>query len=414
MPLQNARVSNVVSKLRDRVQKKGEAGIVYSVILDETHRQIVELGGDVSLIGCIEFRLTTDISADEESLQVAYPFDTTNTNLPVRNETVEISKNSGKFFYKRISTGITPNITGATDTISNLFETTKEKTKNAKEYQKVQKTNIQRKNTNDNNKFDGYGDYYEPQTGIHKLKLYEGDKIIESSFGQSIRFSAYNNGSNVFSPTTIIRNGESGTSRETDINSLTEEDVNRDGSIIVLSSNQYQLPFQPGTVNSNGTSDFETSPQSFQAYPSDLRGDQVLINSGRVIFSAKTAEMIFYSKKDYGFISDGGLSVDNKFGINVNVGDNINITTNDRNVNINSGNGSINLGSTELEPLVKGDTLLSLLEELIDAITDQKYLTPSGPTAGPGPTGFGPTNSPKFLSIKSRLKTILSQLNTTS
>jgi hypothetical protein len=414
MPLQNARVSNVVSKLRDRVQKKGEAGIVYSVILDETHRQIVELGGDVSLIGCIEFRLTTDISADEESLQVAYPFDTTNTNLPVRNETVEISKNSGKFFYKRISTGITPNITGATDTISNLFETTKEKTKNAKEYQKVQKTNIQRKNTNDNNKFDGYGDYYEPQTGIHKLKLYEGDKIIESSFGQSIRFSAYNNSSNVFSPTTIIRNGESGTSRETDINSLTEEDVNRDGSIIVLSSNQYQLPFQPGTVNSNGTSDFETSPQSFQAYPSDLRGDQVLINSGRVIFSAKTAEMIFYSKKDYGFISDGGLSVDNKFGINVNVGDNINITTNDRNVNINSGNGSINLGSTELEPLVKGDTLLSLLEELIDAITDQKYLTPSGPTAGPGPTGFGPTNSPKFLSIKSRLKTILSQLNTTS
>lgn len=414
MPLQNARVSNVVSKLRSSIQKKGETGIVYSVILDETHRQIAELDGDVSLIGCIEFRLTTDISSDEESLQVAYPFDTTNTNLPVRNETVEITKNAGKFFYKRISTGVTPNITSATDTISNLFATTKEKTKNAKEYQKVQKTNIQRKNTNDNNKFDGYGDYYEPQTGIHKLKLYEGDKIIESSFGQSIRFSAYNNSSNVFSPTTIIRNGESGTSRETDINSPTEEDVNRDGSIVVLSSNQYQLPFQPGTVNANGTSDFETSPQSFQTYPSDLRGDQILINSGRVIFSAKSAEMIFYSKKDYGFISDGGLSVDNKFGINVNVGDDINITTNDRNVNINSGNGRINLGSTELEPLVKGDTLLSLLEELIDAITDQKYLTPSGPTAGPGPTGFGPTNSPKFLSIKSRLTTILSQLNTTS
>ena len=63
-----------------------------------------------------------------------------------------------------------------------------------------------------------------------------------------------------------------------------------------------------------------------------------------------------------------GISIDNHFGIGANVGDDINITTNDYSVNILTGNGSINLGTSNREPLVKGDTLLSLLEELIDAI----------------------------------------------
>jgi hypothetical protein len=145
-----------------------------------------------------------------------------------------------------------------------------------------------------------------------------------------------------------------------------------------------------------------------KSYPSKLIGDQILINSGRIILSAKNAEMIFYSKKNYGFISDGSLSIDNKLGIDVNVGDVTNITTNDRDINLNTGNGKINLGNKQLEPLVKGDALVDILTQLIDAITQQVYLTPSGPSA------TGPTNLPTFNSIKSKLKTILSELNSTS
>ena len=36
--------------------------------------------------------------------------------------------------------------------------------------------------------------------------------------------------------------------------------------------------------------------------------------------------MIFYSRGNYGFISDGYMSIDNKGGIDITVGDNINIT----------------------------------------------------------------------------------------
>ena len=118
--------------------------------------------------------------------------------------------------------------------------------------------------------------------------------------------------------------------------------------------------------------------------------------------------MLFYSKKNYGFISDGAMSIDNKGGIDISVGDDIHIITNDKDINMVTGKGSIFLGSEGLEAMVKGQQLVDILSELIDAITQQTYLTPSGPTA------VGPTNISQFGSIKSKLNNILSRLNQTS
>ena len=42
------------------------------------------------------------------------------------------------------------------------------------------------------------------------------------------------------------------------------------------------------------SSNFKEKPESFDNYPSELTGDQILINSGRIIISAKESEMIFY------------------------------------------------------------------------------------------------------------------------
>jgi hypothetical protein len=175
-----------------------------------------------------------------------------------------------------------------------------------------------------------------------------------------------------------------------------------------MTSEQFELPFTPGTLSDKGSTDFETKPASFQNYPTKLIGDQILLNSGRIILSAKNAEMMFFSKKNYGFVSDGALSIDNKLGMDVTVGDNINFVTNDRDVVFYTGKGSVFLGNTELEPIVKGQQLVDILSELIDAITQQIYLTPSGPTAE------GPTNLSQFGNIKSRLNNILSKLNQTS
>jgi len=384
-------------------------GIVYDVILDENHPLIKDKNLDTSLVGAIKFRYSSRPADKDDELPVALPFDKTLKTLPVRNEAVEIFKNyAGELYYRRIGPEASTNGRLSDTLISRTFKPTKFQEEKTQNYQKSFATGVVRSSSNEENKYDGFGNYFTQELGIHKLKLYEGDSIIESRFGQSIRFSAYNNVDTTFSPTLIIRNSENTESRNKNLNFTTEEDVNRDGSVIALSSNSYTLPFLPGVVSDRGRSDFETKPNSFSDYPQRLTGDQMLINSGRIIISAKTAEMIFYSKKNYGFISDGGLSIDNKLGLTINLGDATNITTNDRDININTGNGKINLGNQNLESLVRGESLVGILKELIDAINQQIFLTPSGPTSP------GPTNIATFQSIKTKLNSVLSNLNKTS
>jgi len=394
-------------------QNKTNVGVVYHVILDETDSIIKDFGIPTEqipkYIGAIQYRLQTSSAKSDDLLSLALPANQNYNSLPTKNEVVRIiNGEGGGMFYERISKSVTPNVNTSNTTISDTFIKDKNQNNKPANYSKVQQTGIARSNFDSSADYDSYGSYFEFTPNIHHLKLYEGDTIIESRFGQSIRLSGYNNSENTFSPTLIIRNGESGESSQKGVDSSTEEDINKDGGIIAFGSNQYKLPFQPGVVSDGGSSNFETSPASFKDYPSELLGNQILLNSDRLIFSAKTSEMIFYSKGNYGFISDGQLSIDNKFGIEVNVNDDINITTNDRSVNVNSGNGNINLGNQNLESLVRGETLVDLLTQLIDAIEAQIFLTPSGPTA------TGPTNIATFSKIKSELKTALSNLNKTS
>lgn len=401
-------LSNSISKKEVTARTK-KVGVVYDVILDDTHPYSVNAEVGSLLVGCIFFRTLDNIITNDEFLPIAYPLDKNVNTLPVRNELVEIHRiSNGGFGYTRLTIDINPSYTNIGDIIRTSFSTNSNQAGNINDYKTTASTGIANSSFDESAKFDGYGEYYAPIDNLHKLKLYEGDTIIESRFGQSIRFSGYNNVDNIYSPTIIIRNSESANSKKQDGLVAIEEDVNRDGSVIVMGSDKYQLTFQPGTVDSGGASDFKTRPDSFDGFPSKLIGDQILINSGRLIFSAKTAEMMFYSKKNYGFISDGGLSIDNQLGINVSVRDNINVITNDRDIVMYTGNGSIFLGNKELEPLVKGQQLVDILSELIDAIAAQTYLTPSGPTAD------GPVNIGDFGKIKSRLNDILSKLNQTS
>jgi hypothetical protein len=390
-------------------------GIVYGVILDSTHPRY----SDPSDIGAVEFRKLNDLQTPSEKLPLAFPLNKNYIDLPLKNEMVEIIQVETTFCYRRYQRDVAgnKNISSAPNTINAKFhnktrqqsQTTNNRNK-AEAYQKQAETGIPRSNEDgtDGKNYNGYGKVFSP-INVHKLTLYEGDTLIESRFGQSIRMSAYNNPNNAFSPSIIIRNRESSTTQVISAfsGSITE-DINRDGSIIAMSSGETILPFIPGTIDDKGSTDFAQKPESFKPYPNVLKGDQLLINSGRIILSSKNAEMMFFSKGNYGFVSDGGLSIDNKLGINVNVNDDIHIVTNDRNVNIVTGNGGIFLGSKDLEPIVKGQKLVELLSELIDQIGSMVFLTPSGPTAE------GPKNRPEFGKIKSKLNDILSKLNQTA
>ena len=132
---------------------------------------------------------------------------------------------------------------------------------------------------------------------------------------------------------------------------------------------------------------------------------QILINSGRIILSAKDSEMIFYSKGNYGFISDSTLSIDNKGGISAKVNAPIEFFTQGSNYTIETETGQIHLGNgSSEEPLVLGETLVELLTDLCVAITQMTHPTPAGPS-------LTPNNAQAFTDIKNRLKEILSTKN---
>jgi hypothetical protein len=381
-------------------------GVVYDICLDDSHEIAKQTKGGGAFIGSIRFRNPNNLSADSSQLSIAHPADKNFINIPLKNEIVKIHESdTGQYTYSRIGNEANPSISANSNLIKNKFPEKPQAQNTAKNYKSVAITGIPKSNKGDSDLYSGFGKYYNPQEKLHKLKLYEGDSLIQSRFGQSIRFSAFNNPKNVFAPNIIIRNGESADNRKNEENSNVEEDINKDGSIIALTSGEYQLGFIPGIVDEKSKSDFQTKPESFEDYPTKLIGDQLLLSSGRIILSAKNAEMLFYSKKNYGFISDGSMSIDNKGGIDISVGDNINIITNDRDINFVTGNGTMFFGSVDLEAMVKGETLVALLGELIDAIGQQQYLTPAGPSAP------GPINAPDFGMIKSKLNSILSQRN---
>ena len=415
------RLSRISANNNVNVEKQDltkKVGFVAHIILDENDSlaKADKLGSQS--IGQIRYRQSSDLSIPAQQLPKANPFDKNFKSLPILNEQVEIYEGEqGNFYYRRIGIDDNPTETAFINSNAKNFSPEKDEKQTVSGYQTTAQTKIVGTNQDESKDGGSFGAYYQPQTGVHKLKLYEGDTLIESRFGQSIRFSAYNNLNGeqdengnrkpAYAPTLIIRNRESSENNKKERGVGIEEDINRDGSIIAMTSGQHQLGFIPGTVDDKGKSDFKTQPDSFGDLPK-LIGDQMLLSSGRIILSSKNAETMIYSKKNFGIVSDGAVSIDTKLGMDISVGDDINIVTTDRDVNIVSGKGSIFLGSEDLEAMVKGKKLVELLNELLQAILDQQYLTPSGPSA------IGPVNRATFASIQSKLDGILSKLNQTA
>jgi hypothetical protein len=380
-------------------------GVVYEVITDTGSDTAKSKGLDTAAsIGSIRFRLLSDNSTNmntNEQLPVAFPFDKNSITLPTKNEIIIIHSFGGNYHYSRVGGGITPNLNALTNLISNQLdnEIKLDSSSDAATYQNVSSTGISRTNKNSGKSdFDGYGEYFTDNSNIHKLKLYEGDTLLESRFGQSIRFSGYNNSENKFAPTITIRNGENPDSLQSEIGTSTEENINKDGNIIFLGSGEKLLEWTLPTTNAK---------ESFIDYPTELKGNQILLSSDRIILSAKTSEMIFASKGDIGFITDSKFTIDTTKGINVTANEAIYFdVTNDFDFYVTcSGGGAISLGSTkedELEPAAKGQTLVDLLGEMLDLVAQQIYVTPAGPSA-PGPTSVA-----QFASLKAKLNSMLS------
>jgi hypothetical protein len=148
---------------------------------------------------------------------------------------------------------------------------------------------------------------------VHPLLSYEGDIIYEGRFGNSIRFgstvkNAYvpnewsTEGKNG-DPITIIRNGQTDYAEDPWVPET--EDVNRDLSDIWLTSTQKLVHFVP---SSNLTDSYAKSQAPTD--PREYNKNQILLNSGRLVFNAKDDAIILGAKNTIHLTSDDSINVD--------------------------------------------------------------------------------------------------------
>ena len=229
---------------------------------------------------------------------------------------------------------------------------------------------------------------------------YEGDYIIDGRFGNSLRFgntvpneivTVQNNWSvtgSIGDPITILTNKKH--IEQPTFNSITE-DINLDGSSAYFTSTQ-QIPIEVSSQNSYLS--YNTPPIA----PNQYNGEQIILNSGRLLFNSTKDHILLSSAKS----------------INLNTVESVNI---DAAVQTVIQTPELYLGGIETaQPVVLGDDLVNLLGKVL---TDLEYLTGALQNQLGVPVGspIGPTNlvaqaiNNKIGGYKAELSNILS--NTT-
>jgi len=146
--------------------------------------------------------------------------------------------------------------------------------------------------------------------------------------------------------------------------------------------------------------------------PKVYQGNQVIINSDRLVFNAKDDAILLYSDKAIGFSTRGNFhfdtdnNEDTKFIVNA--------------PNIYLGIGNLNTGELPTEPAVLGNELEILLTDILDFlelfVLDTAYNL-SGISTTPGtPTAMNPSNSTvvdqkmrQIQDLKDSIQNIMSQ-----
>ena len=123
--------------------------------------------------------------------------------------------------------------------------------------------------------------------------------------------------------------------------------------------------------------------------PKTYKGNQVIINSDRLVFNAKQDAILLYSDKAIGFSTKGNFhfdtdnSEDTKFIVNT--------------PNIYLGLKSLTTGELPTEPAVLGDELKKLLIQILDLLDnmtmDMAYNIAHITTQPGTPTGMNPANA---------------------
>lgn len=359
---------------------------------------------DARYYGAITYRFEDTLRIDD----YAYPFDKNNFTFPIAGETVMVMKMNGQTFWLPYTT--TPYPTYRKDTITDVA-TGARKTQttgtdsSGKNMSQTAQTGGQKADTTPQEKTNEY----KVNEKIKFLNPKHGDTIISGRVGNTIRFSEFFLSPDDKTPSTgiFIRNKQNPALDSKPIGTLVDEDINLDGTSVYITSGKIKTKFKETT---------KKQKLAFKEYPSSdkLDGDQLTINTDRVIMSAKAKEFIIFGKGNTGIITDGRFSVDADKELYLQSNQDVVFDSTKNVVVKTNGTGNVYLGEkgngtptsgAAIQNMVMGGELIKVLGDLIDEITKQVYATSCGPT------GVGPVNTAAFKAIKGNLKSIVSARN---
>ena len=296
-----------------------------------------------------------------DSLSLARPLYSNIKLLPLINEivyvmslpdaTLQVNVDGGKQFYYFQSVNIWNSIHH--NAVPNPLANSPTNAENYSETEAGVETQ-----TNEESSDINLGNTFKERNGIRNLQPFEGDVLLEGRWGNTIRLGSTVNDStppNPWSdsgvsgePITIIKNGQSETENDPWIPQV--EDINTDKSSIYLTSNQ-RIPIgAANTSYESYTAAFNETPVS----PGSYNGDQVILNSGRLMFNSKNDHIILSSQRTISFGAQKGFNFDTTSNFVVKVGT------------------KIMLGDKEeskTEPLILGDKFLGDFQKLLTDIT---------------------------------------------
>jgi hypothetical protein len=363
-------------------------GRVKSILLDETHPRFQELGG-WNALGTIEFETVATPTTSTQLLPTAKSLDPTFKSFPLINEIVyilalpntdigEFSTTKTQYYISTVGLWNHPHH-NAFPQNSNILPPSQQK-----DYVQTTVGSVRRVTDQSTEIF--LGDTFVERGNIHPLLPFEGDKIIEGRWGNSIRFGSTVTGSiNTWSstgangdPITIIRNGQGNQTDEGWI--PTVEDINNDDTSIYFTSTQ-KIPLE---ASSTSYSSYSSNPPT---QPNEYAGKQLILNSGRLIFNTTEDHLLLSSKQTVNINAISGFNVDSPQSV------------------IQS--DSVLLGGINaVEPVLKGDTTINILVDLVNqlqALTIAlQTVTPQG---GPAVAAAATQLVPKLASIATQLQT---------
>ena len=283
--------------------------------------------GEWQGIGTIQFQIvdspTSDESISSSKLNLAKPLYPQLKNYPLVNEIVlliklpnksSISKISGAttyYYFTPLSIWNHPEQNAYPNPLNNQNSDSQKS-----DYQQIEAGNA-RKVSDESSEINlngASGGTFVEDGNIHPVLPFAGDNILEGRFGNSIRLgntsnvegSIQNNWSkngDDGNPITIIRNGQD-PELEPPGWIPTTEDINKDLGSIYLTSNQ-QIPISSSRFTTDSVEEQPVEPNQYTS-------NQVILNSGRLVFNSNSDNLILMSKKNIMLNSNTGIGIDAK------------------------------------------------------------------------------------------------------